>query len=292
MCLKCTDCNYIEFRNQERTVDSSNLLQNFHQNIRWLRSKTNDLINSLETDNINTHVLCFSEHHMEEQDLLHLTLPGYILGSSFCLQNLQKDGVCIFVHKDMCFSKINTSHNCKEKDLEICSIELETGSSTLIILSLYRVSTKDFNQFIKNLDDALKHPYEPKVEFLICGDINTDYLIKSSLKKQLASLLTTYNMLHTVNFATRIQYNLRPTTDNIFVDNSTVNLSSISPTINGLLDHVAQILTIKNTYATVNKFPLKQRTRLIDNETIMNYWLYLPPPKKKKTWECLYRYIS
>ena len=38
------------------------------------------LIHSLEKDNINPHVLHFSEHHMEEQDLLHLTLPVYILG--------------------------------------------------------------------------------------------------------------------------------------------------------------------------------------------------------------------
>jgi len=55
---------------------------------------------------------------MEEQDLLHLTLQSYILGSSFYHQNLQNDGVCIFVHKYLHFSKINISHNCKEKDLE------------------------------------------------------------------------------------------------------------------------------------------------------------------------------
>jgi hypothetical protein len=42
------------------------------------------LIGSLETDNINMHVLCFFEQPMLEQDLLHLTLPRYKLGSSFC----------------------------------------------------------------------------------------------------------------------------------------------------------------------------------------------------------------
>jgi hypothetical protein len=45
----------------------------------------------------------------------------------------------------------------------------------------------DFNQFIKNLDDALKHLYKPKAEFLNCGDITTDYLVEGNLKKQLAS---------------------------------------------------------------------------------------------------------
>jgi hypothetical protein len=55
------------------------------------------------------------------------------------------------------------------------------------------------------------------------------------------------------------------------VDNSRLNLSSISLIINGLSDHNAQILTIKTIYATINKFSLKQRTRSVNNETIMNF---------------------
>jgi len=31
-------------------------------------------------------------------------------------------------------------------------------------------------------DDALTHLYKPKAELLICGDINTDYLIKATEK--------------------------------------------------------------------------------------------------------------
>jgi len=50
----------------------------------------------------------------------------------------------------MYFSKINISHNCKYKDLEICAVEVETKSYELIILSIYRAPTGDFNQFIKN----------------------------------------------------------------------------------------------------------------------------------------------
>jgi len=60
--------------------------------------------------------------------------------------------------------------------LEIYAIELQTKSSKLIILSLYRAPKRNFYQFIKNLDDALKYLYKPKVEFLIFGHINTDYL--------------------------------------------------------------------------------------------------------------------
>jgi hypothetical protein len=42
--------------------------------------QTDDLINCLEVDNIKLYVLC-CERHREEQDLLHVTLTGGVLGS-------------------------------------------------------------------------------------------------------------------------------------------------------------------------------------------------------------------
>ena len=62
------------------------------------------------------------------------------------------------------------------------------------------------------------------------------------------------------------------------------NLSSISPIINCLSDHKAQILTTRNIYATINKFPLKQRTKLIENKTTINIQTLL----NKETWESIY----
>jgi exonuclease III len=117
---------------------------------------------------------------MEEQDLRHLTLPGYKRGSSCCHKYLQKGGVCIFVCEDLNVNNIDISHNCLEKDLEICAVELETEASKLIILSLYTAPTGDFNWYIQNLDDTLKYLHKSKAEFLICGDINTNYLIQSN----------------------------------------------------------------------------------------------------------------
>jgi hypothetical protein len=69
------------------------------------RSKYGELINSLEVDDINRHVLCCSEHQMEEQDLLHLALPGCVLGSRFWRQNVQRAGVCSFVGEDCISAK-------------------------------------------------------------------------------------------------------------------------------------------------------------------------------------------
>jgi exonuclease III len=160
--------------NHNKNVDLSNSLCIFHQNVRGLRSKSEELIHSLETDNI-------SEQHMEEQEVLHHTLPGYILGTSFCHKHVQGGGgggVGIFVCKDLNVNKIYISHNCREKDLEICAVELETEAPKLTVLSLYRAPTGDFDRFIENLHDTSKYLYKPKAEFLICGDINTDYSLK------------------------------------------------------------------------------------------------------------------
>jgi hypothetical protein len=73
--------------------------------------------------------------------------------------------------------------------------------------------------------------YKVKVEFFICGDKHPDYLNESNRgkkKKQLISLLTTYNVSHTANFASRTQNNSCTANDDIFVDNSRRNVSSIS----------------------------------------------------------------
>ena len=78
-------------------------------------------------------------------------------------------------------------------------------------MKLIQSAYTDFDQFIKNLDDALKHLYKPKVEFLTGGDVNTDYITESNppppKKKQLALLLTMYHLSHTVISVTKIQNN-------------------------------------------------------------------------------------
>lgn len=157
-------CKYQNFSDQDRNAELSNSLNVFYQNVRVLWSKSGELISYLQIDNINPHSLCFCELHMEER-LLCVALSGCVLGSSFCCQNLQQGGVFIFVWKYLYFSKIDTSHNCKEKNVKICTVELETKASNLIMFSC-----AELLWFIKNLNDTLKYLYKPAAEFLICGD--------------------------------------------------------------------------------------------------------------------------
>jgi hypothetical protein len=114
-------------------AESSYSVTAFHQNVRGLRNKSEKLLHSFEILTIRPEILHLSEHHMVEQDLLHLSINGYQLGSSFCRKRLHRGGVCIFVTKGQHFNKINISRHCKEQDLEIFAIQLVTKTANLII---------------------------------------------------------------------------------------------------------------------------------------------------------------
>jgi hypothetical protein len=92
--------------------------------------------------------------------------------------------------------------------------------------------------------------------------------MKITRKKQVNSL---YNLSHTVNLATRVQNSLSIAIDNIFIDSTRLTSSCTSPVVNSLSDHDSELLTINNITTKVNVIPLKQRTRKISNETIVQF---------------------
>jgi hypothetical protein len=81
-------------------------------------------------------------------------------------------------------------------------------------------------------------------EYIICGDINIDYLVDSDRKNRLEAVLKTYNLTSVVNFPTRTQNHSATATDNIFIDISKMGKYAICPTINGMSDHDAQSITL------------------------------------------------
>ena len=99
--------------------------------------------------------------------------------------------------------------------------------------------------FLKNLELVLQKLFLIKFTFIICGDININYLVDSYKKKQLDSILYSFNLCSIVNFPTRIGPSSLSTIDNVFIDNLYLNKYDIAPLINGLSDHDAQLMTIQ-----------------------------------------------
>jgi len=71
------------------------------------------------------------------------------------------------------------------------------------LLCIYRSRSGNFGEFAVQLDLILKYLYKSKVEFIICGYLNVNFLIDSSSAQQLTLLLQSYNLFHVIDFPTR-----------------------------------------------------------------------------------------
>jgi hypothetical protein len=109
VCLTYIKCNPAVFEIHGQNTVALISVNIFHQNIKGLRSKRDELPHSFKIDNINPHILCLSECHMVEQEHVYLTMVGYLFDSSFWWKGLQRGGVCIFVKANQHFNKTDFS---------------------------------------------------------------------------------------------------------------------------------------------------------------------------------------
>jgi len=80
---------------------------------------------------------------------------------------------------------IDHSQYCFEKVIEVCAAQINIGNHLIILLCIYRSPSRNFGELAVQLDRILKCLYKPKVEFIICGDLNENFLIVSSCAQQL-----------------------------------------------------------------------------------------------------------
>lgn len=117
-------------------------------------------------------------------------------------------------------------------------------TTNVIIISIYRSHSGDFCHFLKKLGIILNLLYSNKIEYIICGDISVNYLDTCTKIQQLDTLSTTHNLRSTVNFPTRIVSSSVTAIASIFVDKA--RNYTISPFINRLSDHDAQLIKLNN----------------------------------------------
>jgi hypothetical protein len=108
----------------------------------------------------------------------------------------------MFIHEDLEFFSISLDKYCKEKDIEVCAVKLNITPKQLFILAIYMSHSGNFNIYVKNLDIVLNTWYSNQTEFVICGDININYLENCKKRQQLDALLQTYNLIGTLSFPT------------------------------------------------------------------------------------------
>ena len=77
-------------------------LQNFYQNFRELRNKTDELL--LSWDSNSPQIICFSEHHLCKEQIHHLFINEYKLVANYCRSFHKHSGVCIFIQESLSIS--------------------------------------------------------------------------------------------------------------------------------------------------------------------------------------------
>jgi hypothetical protein len=96
----------------------------FHQNIRGLGTKPNELYCHLQHD--LPHILCLSEHHLSEPELQMIHLLNYSLGANYCRKTFLEGSVSMFVHRTLKYSTINIDEYNIDMDNEACTIHLDS----------------------------------------------------------------------------------------------------------------------------------------------------------------------
>ena len=79
-------------------------------------------------------------------------------------------------------------------------------------------------------------------------------------KKQLSSLLTTYNLSHSVYFSLRIQNCKGTLIDNSYTDNKKQHYFSVISTVNVLSHGNGQYLILKNVFTVIKTRSLTSRS--------------------------------
>ena len=121
----------------------------FHQYIRSINNKTDEILNTIESN--PPHVLCFTEYHLKTYQLDNIFFHIYQLSAKFCRKSYKNHGVCIYIHESLQFSNINVHKFCNEKDFEACAIKLHLSCCTIGIVSIHRSPSRNLEYFLNKL---------------------------------------------------------------------------------------------------------------------------------------------
>jgi hypothetical protein len=164
------------------------------------------------------HLICLTQHHLNESEITKFSLNGYKLASSFCSRESLGGGVCILISNNIIFQTTDLKQFCHEKSLEICAIKLHLKTTKLIIFCIYRAPAGNLKQCYDTLENILNHFLQTNVTYLTVGDLNINFFFKSNDALKFVTLMNTINLTQVADFPTRIINNNGTLIDTIFVD--------------------------------------------------------------------------
>jgi exonuclease III len=158
-----------------KSLDDTHLII-FHQNIRGLRKKTNELLCHLSRQ--LSHILCFTEHHLTLHEIQSVYIDKFTCGAYYCRKQLRKGGVCvcIYVNNNIISSCLNLEAYCSNGVIEVCCVKFKFRGKKFYILTVYGSPSGNFTNFISQLEKIVHSFFNYKNSLIICGDMNVNYL--------------------------------------------------------------------------------------------------------------------
>jgi hypothetical protein len=148
----------------------------YHLNICGLTNKTNEILKF-------PHIMCFVEHHLKYVQIQQISIENCKLGTSICSVSSDKGEVCIFVYKSLKFIPVSIKEWCKNKDMQTYAVKCEFSATKLCVSTIHRSPSSNFHLFVIKLETIIKKLYKLDIQIIICGDINTNYLVESNGEK-------------------------------------------------------------------------------------------------------------
>ena len=218
-----------------------------HVNVQSLTNKI-ELLEIL-TQRRKLDILCLSEHWMSSEQLSLCTIPGYQLVSAFCRKDHIHGGVAIFTHANILgkTKSITTSQFCKEFIFECVAIEIRINNKKFALATIYRScsfnSLSDFHLFINIFNDFLGLLSDKYEGYIICGDLNVDFLNNSSYKTYLTDLFNSFAITNLLPLEpTRSAAGCQPSALDYVVSNNN-NFKAVNINTN-IADHLGQLISL------------------------------------------------
>jgi hypothetical protein len=94
-------------RSKQTESINANFLTVYHQNIRSLKPKKDELSIFLLEECNSPDIVCISEHHMREIELLNFSVLGYKLAACFSWKLYKNGRVCILVKDNISYQIVD-----------------------------------------------------------------------------------------------------------------------------------------------------------------------------------------
>ncbi|KAG5894704.1 hypothetical protein JTB14_034752 [Gonioctena quinquepunctata] len=139
---------------------------------------------------MNVDLVCLDEHWMNDHEINTTIIKNFELISYFARTHYKRGGVCIYARHGLNVEPIMIKRSV-EKSFEVClaRMDLPNTKNKIWIMAVYRTPDSDFKGYICNLESLLHEIYNTSDQYIICGDVNVNFLEESTMKFSLTNLL-------------------------------------------------------------------------------------------------------